>query len=240
MFRFSDLGAGRYRLKLIAALAGNQPAETSLTVGDPASVIFDSGPLIKGKLELHAGGTVTEAPRVEVIRNGDIVRAEGADKTAGDIADWYRTAAVTDDGNFAAVIPVAGPYTLRARWGKGTATREFIMKPDLSNMDLGTISLIPSATVRGIVRDCASGEARFIPMPDLAHPARLTFSDLRRVPIAPDGSFYVDGITTGTWMLGARCAGQDLLLDPGFVTVDGRDLVIDARPTNREPAAPKP
>jgi hypothetical protein len=238
LFRFPDLGAGGYRLKLLATLAGNQPADASLSVGDPMLVTFDSGPVVKGKLELQAGGMVAEPPSVEIMRAGEVAQPQPGQKMPDDLTDWIRVAAVSGDGSFAAVVNSAGSYKLRARWGRGVATQEFTMKAPPGDLDLGTIPLVNAATVRGLVHDCPGGEVSLMPAPDLNRPMRLEFLDLRRAPTGLDGTFYVDSVPAGTWLFGATCAGQHVLLDPAFITVGGSDIMIEARPTNEEPVPP--
>lgn len=195
--------------------------------------------MVKGKLELAAGGAVVDLARIDILRVAEIDPQASASAQADDVADWIRTAAATPDGSFAVAVTVPGQYNLRARWGHGIASRAFTMKDPPEDVDLGTLVLQNAASVRGLVHDCSGGELILAPMPDLAHPTRLAFADLRRVPLGNDGRFFVDAIFAGSWFLGATCNAQRTLLEPGIINVtDGQNLVLELHPTTREPKPP--
>ncbi|HEX9986231.1 MAG TPA: hypothetical protein VGF69_23425 [Thermoanaerobaculia bacterium] len=222
------LAPGDYVLKLLSALSGGETVRASIVSSDTATVSFTTGPLVKGKLRMSAGGAAESTAEVQAIRAADVGAVPG---DSPDIADWVRRGVLFPDGRFAIAIIVPGPYTLHARWGRGIGSRSFEMKDPPATLDLGDVVLEQAPTVRGSVLNCAGGELRLIPLPDVTKPLRLSAAQLQRIPIDGGTRFFAEAVTPGEWLVTANCAGSRMDVRPNRIAIrEGQDSIIDFRP----------
>ena len=225
VFRESGVPGGTYAVKLASAMSDGLPVEASLAVGDVTIVRFPAGREIVGKVKATVGGAIAGGPRISVIRRDDATTA-----TNIDLSDWANSVEGDSTGRFSLAVRTAGSYVLSARWGGGIAERTFTLDAGQRFLDVGDIVLTRAASLRGTIQQCASGELRLAPHP-LAdgQPRALRFTELRKTPLAADGTYFIGDLAPGTWLAIAVCGGRPTELVPSTVTIQGdTDAMFDA------------
>jgi hypothetical protein len=105
------------------------------------------------------------------------------------------------------------------------------MPTPAKDIDLGDITLARASTVRGTVHGCDGGEVRLTSLPDLTKPPQMmaALAEIRRATVDGKEHFYFEGVPAGDWLLGARCEGQLILLQPQQLSVPpSQDIFIEA------------
>jgi len=226
VFTLPELGFGRYLLKIFSPEATGEPVTANLTPGVPAEVSFARGPVIRGRVVRRGGGSPGDPIVVEIIRQTPVTGQSSA------IADWIRNANADMNGKFRLTLTVPGPYRLRARWGTAQGEMAFVVKDMMKDVELGEITLDAGALLRGTLTGCIDGELRLVPLPDLTKPMMVPFFDLRRIPVATDGTFVAEGLTRGEWIISALCGGVATEAVPTMVVMPESGVVfLDVRAT---------
>ncbi len=223
-FLARELGAGEYRLKLLAAAALSAPVVRTLRTS-LETVRFAAAPQIRGRVIL-ASSMRADLVRVEVMR-GSRLRSDEPRDSPADPVDSMREVAIAPDGTFRVGVPGAGTYTLNIVAGNARTERVVDVHPGDAVTDVGDISLSPGTTLRGAVAVCGNGELVLTPLPDLdAAPGVPFFFDLRRIQLGADGSFVADGMHAGGWLASAHCGGKTVDLVPSPFQLSSQDVSI--------------
>jgi hypothetical protein len=214
-FRPAALTAGDYSLKLISSETSAHEVAATLRAHEITSVRFERGSAVRGRVVLQGTGASQTLPLVHVIWRQPLdVKAPAQ---APDLADGVREANVTANGAFTIALSHTGRYELEAVWGAAHVTREFTLRKENDVVDLGDIGLGSGSILRGRLEGCAGGEINLAPIPDLEKPIAPSFFTLLRATVGADESFYVEGVTAGPWVVGAKCRGAALAVEPTVI-----------------------
>jgi hypothetical protein len=157
------------------------------------------------------------------------------------VIDSVREVMPHEDGTFSFAVPRSGIYELWAFWGRARGRATFKVQDAGTTLDLGDIPLKAGGILRGKVIGCAPpGEIHVVPLPDLSKLPGSAPIEFLRLPIAPDGEFVADGLSSGTLLISASCGGAFREVAPGSVLMpDEGDVVVDLVVANPpKPATP--
>lgn len=226
------LPAGRYKLKLISSLTGAASIHATLETGVVEEVRFPPGPMVRGRL-VPSGRTDSASPSsVQVLRQalpGETRTPREGGGIDADLIDSVREVKPDKDGTFSFAVPRPGTYELWAYWGKARGRKTFKMLEAPTTLDLGDIPLQAGGVLRGKITGCEPpGEIKVVPLPDLSKPPGSAPFEFLRFPIAPDGEFVADGLSSGTLLISASCRGAFREVAPESVLMpDEGDVVVD-------------
>lgn len=212
---FPTLGDGRYLFKLVNALSSRKPVPAEVLVGTVNRVRFPLGTIVRGRVRFVA--PVQSAGAVVVRITPEIDMTQPA-RLQGDLSDLVNAVVVAPDGAFTMGITATGKYRLTAEWGTSRASRSLEVKREGDEIDLGMIDLSGGATLRGHIEGCGATHLSLASAPD---PERASVGQYLRVPVAPDGSLYAEGLQPGRWLAMAVC-------DNALVGVTPPSFVITA------------
>lgn len=199
------------------------------------------------------GRTVAGTERGEVEIVGRVVDARGAALAGARViaapasrgADvplsderfaWSGRVSTSSDANgrFALRVAIGTPLRVLAR-AKGCAPLERTWTASATTRDLGELVLVDSARLRGRVVDAARrpvGGARIERLPPDAPPALILGGGELAATSAADGTFEIDELARGTWLLAVRSDAHPLALARGETKsagerVEGLEIALE-------------
>jgi hypothetical protein len=223
---FASLGSGKYFFKLISALSSRRPVTAQLQAGAAAEVRFPIGLVVRGSIRMIAPGSGTTAPNTApVVRVSPVVDFAHSEKLAGDMTDLIVMIPAREDGTFSMALTTRGVYQLTVEWGTASAVRQFEVKDEESEVDLGEIALTTGSILKGYVRGCVASHLTVASVPDAK---QVTPGQYRKIPVAADGSFTAEGLRSGLWMVMAMCPeGRSAVVPESFLSRDGLPAFVD-------------
>lgn len=233
LFALPSLASGTYVFKLLSSASAAGTMKATATSGTPLDIVFPGGPSVTGRIVRSAGGNPADPVYVEVSQLMTLAEA-----SQGDAIDKVRFTNADETGAFNIIVSVPGRYRLHAQWGSASAERDFEIGSKTREVQLGDISLVLGATLRGSVDGCVRGEAVLIPVPDVSKPLTLAGPMLRRVAIDDTGHFLAEGLDAGNWSVLFKCDGISTGATPEMFTMPERGDAIVEFTRSTAPDAP--